>query len=143
MKYIRNTGRYAISFTVMVGALEQKVVLDRKRIYMDTGNIATSGITEVDDKAYAVLKDVPEFKALIEKGELSLVKESELNAGADAKDKKIAELEAKLEKADTAKVEKELADKDKEIADLKAQLEAKGKKAEKPAEEVKDEAEGF
>lgn len=144
-KYIKNNGRYDITFTITVGALEKKIKFLRRRLYKDTGNVAVLGITEVDEDDLKALEKLPEFKAYLKSGVFEEVKEDAFNP-TDAKDKEIADLKAQLEKANTAEVEKELAEKDKEIADLKAQLEAKGKAnkptAEKP-EDKKDETEGF
>ena len=128
MKHIKNTGRYAVSFEIMEGNRAKKIILDKRRIYMDTGNVATTGITAVSDEDYAKLEEIKEFKKLVEKGELALASESELTSNVEAKDKEIAELKAKLKKAENKEVKKELEAKDKEIASLKAQLEAKGKK---------------
>lgn len=143
MKHIKNTGRYAISFVITDGNIEKKIVLDKRRVYMDTGNIATTGITSVDDKVYEKLNELPEFKKLVDKGELSLASDAELTTNVEAKDKEIAELKAKLKKAENKEAEKELKAKNKEIADLKAQLEAKGKKENKEASDDKAEEEGF
>ena len=141
MKNIKNTGRYAVSFEIMEGNRAKKIILDKRRIYMDTGNIATTGITTVSDEVYEKLNEIPEFKKLVDKGELSLAKDAELTSNAEAKDKEIAELKAKLKKAENKEAEKELKAKDEEIASLKAQLEAKGKQTEAPeAEEEKAEA---
>lgn len=144
MKHIKNTGRYAVSFEVMQGNFTKKIILDKRRIYMDTGNIATTGITAVSDEDYAKLEEIKEFNKLIEKGELALASESELTSNVEAKDKEIAELKAKLKKAENKEVKKELEAKDKEIASLKAQLEAKGKQADAPeASDDKADEEGF
>lgn len=145
MKNIKNTGRYAVSFEIMEGNRAKKIILDKRRIYMDTGNIATTGITTVSDEVYEKLNELPEFKKLVSKGELFLASDAELETNVEAKDKEIAELKAKLKKAENKEIAKELEDKDKEIADLKAQLEAKGKQteaseAEKEKEKEKAEA---
>ena len=149
MKNIKNTGRYAISFEIMEGNRAKKIILDKRRIYMDTGNIATTGVTPVSDEVYEKLCEIPEFKKLVDKGELSLATDAELTTDVEAKDREIAELKAKLKKAENKETAKELEAKDKEIADLKAQLEAKGKKensetSEAPAPEAPaPEDEGF
>lgn len=147
MKHIRNTGRYAVSFEIKEGNLTKKIILDKRRIYMDTGNIATTGITTVSDEVYEKLNELKEFNKLVDKGELSLASDAELETNVEAKDKEIAELKAKLKKAENKETAKELEAKDKEIADLKAQLEAKGKKenkeAGKEASDDKAEDEGF
>lgn len=137
MKHIKNTGRYAVSFEIMEGNLAKKIILDKRRIYMDTGNIATTGITTVSDEVYEKLEGLKEFQKLVDKGELSLASDAELETNVEAKDKEIAELKAKLKKAEGKDIEKELKAKDDEIASLKAKLEAKGKK------EAKAEDEGF
>ena len=144
MKNIKNTGRYAVSFEIMEGNRTKKIILDKRRIYMDTGNIATTGITTVSDEVYEKLNEIPEFKKLVDKGELSLASDAELTSNVEAKDKEIAELKAKLEKAENKEVKKELEAKDKEIASLKVQLEAKGKQTEATeASNDKAEDEGF
>lgn len=148
MKNIKNTGRYAISFEIMEGNRAKKIILDKRRIYMDTGNIATTGVTAVSDEDYEKLSEIPEFKKLVDKGELSFATDAELTTDVEAKDKEIAELKAKLKKAENKETAKELEAKDKEIADLKAQLEAKGKKENEGAPETTEateapEDEGF
>ena len=131
MKYVLNEGRYALAFIVKEGALERKVAFDKKRIYLDTGNIATSGITEVDDKTYKALLENKRFKKLIETQELSLVDPKKLlnsDSVNEVLKKENEELKAKLEQVQkqtgNAEIEKELKSKDDEIKDLKAQLEA-------------------
>ena len=42
MKFIRNTGRYAIAFTIVKNDRIVKIELDRRRLFIDTGNIATT-----------------------------------------------------------------------------------------------------
>ena len=143
MRHIKNTGRYAISFEIMEGNRAKKIILDKRRIYMDTGNIATTGITPVSDEDYAKLEEIKEFKKLIEKGELSLASKAELTTDGEAKDKEIAELKAKLKKTENKEIEKELKAKDEEIASLKAQLEAKGKKEDEASGDEASEDEGF
>ena len=131
MKYVLNEGRYALAFIVKEGAIERKVAFDKKRIYLDTGNIATSGITEVDDKTYKALLENKRFKKLIETQELSLVDPKKLlnsDSVNEVLKKENEELKAKLEQVQkqtgNAEIEKELKSKDDEIKDLKAQLEA-------------------
>ena len=52
MKYIQNNGRTAVAFSITLKNRAVKLELDRRRIYQDTGNIATTGFTEVSDEAY-------------------------------------------------------------------------------------------
>ena len=143
MKYVSNTGRYGVAFEVTFNGRPMKVEFDRKRLFLDTGNIATSGITSVEDELYDVLLTNKRFKKMIDEGELKLIEEKDLKGTSEELDVLKAEneaLKAQLEKAgkegNTAKVDKEtkkeLKAKDDEIKSLKAQLEAltKDKKAE-------------
>ena len=148
MKYVSNTGRYGVAFEVTFNGRPMKVEFDRKRVYLDTGNIATSGITTVEDELYDVLLTNKRFKKMIDEGELKLVDEKALKGTSEELDVLKAEneaLKAQLEKAgkkdNTAKedkeTKKELKAKDDEIKSLKAQLEALTK--DKKAEADKDE----
>lgn len=158
MKYIKNTGRYAIAFVITKNNRELRLELDKRRIYMDTGNIATTGITPVEDEDLEELKKIKRFNAMVESEELTILDESEVKTPEENKikalEEKNRELEEKLQKAENAdvkKVEEEkkaLAD---ENANLKAQLEAltKGKKGkgkdkdEKADDEKAVDTEGF
>ena len=148
MKYVSNTGRYGVAFEVTFNGRPMKVEFDRKRVYLDTGNIATSGITTVEDELYDVLLTNKRFKKMIDEGELKLVDEKALKGTSEELDVLKAEneaLKAQLEKAgkegNTAKADKEtkkeLKAKDDEIKSLKAQIEALTK--DKKAEADKDE----
>lgn len=148
MKYVSNTGRYGVAFEVTFNGRPMKVEFDRKRLFLDTGNIATSGITSVEDELYDVLLTNKRFKKMIDEGELKLVDEKDLKGTSEELDVLKAEneaLKAQLEKAgkegNTAKADKEtkkeLKAKDDEIKSLKAQLEALTK--DKKAEADKDE----
>lgn len=156
MKYIKNTGRYAIAFPITKNNREVKIELDRRRLYTDTGNIATTGITPVEEEDLKELKKIKRFNDMVEKGELSILEESEVRTPDGNKikalEEKNKELEKKLkeaEKADVKKVEEEkkaLAD---ENASLRAQLEKLAKsnknkdKADEKADETKVDTEGF
>lgn len=151
MKYVSNTGRYGVAFEVTFNGRPMTVEFDRKRVFLDTGNIATSGITKVEDELYDVLLTNKRFKKMIDEGELKLVDEKALKGTSEELDVLKAEneaLKAQLEKAEkagkegnTAKADKEtkkeLKAKDDEIKSLKAQLEALTK--DKKAEADKDE----
>ena len=153
MKYIQNTGRYAIAFCITKNNREFKLELDKRRIFMDTGNIATTGITPVEEADLKELQKIKRFNNMVKSGDLTILDEEKVKTPEENKIKaledKNRELEEKLQKAENAdikKVEEEkkaLAD---ENADLKAQLEAltKGKKA-KDEDEKKatDDSEGF
>lgn len=138
MKYIQNNGRYALAFEITKGSRNVKIAFDRKRIYMDTGNIATTGITAVEDEDYEKLCEIDRFNKLFEKNEFELTDVTKVE-NAENKVKALEEankkLEDELKKAKDEKVDKEvkkqLDDKDKEINNLKAQLESltKGKKS--------------
>ena len=143
---IKNTGRYALAFTIHKNGKDVVVEFDRRRLYLDTGNIATSGITEVSDEDFELLKKNKQFVKAMETETFSEVTAEELaSTTADsealaAKDAEIAALKAELgKKAPTKKELKEkdeaLAAKDEEINTLKAQLEALSK--------GKDETDGF
>lgn len=161
MKYILNTGRYALSFEIEKGGLKKTIVLDRRRLYNDTGNVATTGVTAIEDDDYELLSNLEIFKKRFadKSCALSLIDEEQAMGKPDPQASKLAEenkkLKEELKKAkdeakksggDTEAVKK-LAD---ENATLKAQLEALTKKNEAPAEtstkasdEKADEGEGF
>lgn len=135
---IKNTGRYALAFTINKNGKDVVVEFDRRRLYLDTGNVATSGITEVSDEDFELLKKNKQFIKALETETFSEVTAEELaSTTADsealaAKDAEIAALKAELDKkAPTKKELKEkdeaLAAKDEEINTLKAQLEALSK----------------
>lgn len=130
MKYIQNKGRYALSFKISIKGRPLNLELDKRRIYQDTGNIATTGITELEEDVYAELAKSESFKTLLKKGELELIDEKELKASTPATDEALVKENKKLvkeaEKAVKAKEEAEaqLSAKDEEINSLKAQLEA-------------------
>jgi hypothetical protein len=136
--FILNKGRYALAFTVTVKNREMRVELDKRRYYLDTGNLATTGITEVSDEILKELEKQRFFNECFEKGIFEEVDKPEINSGADelkVKDAEIARLKAELKeakKSEKAPAKKELEAKDAEITDLKAKLEAltKGKQAE-------------
>lgn len=139
MKYVANNGRYGVAFEVTFNNRPMKIEFDRKRVFLDTGNIATSGITTVEDELYNVLLTNKRFKKMIDEGELKLVDEKALKGTSEELDVLKAENEAlksqlkEVEKKNNkSKEDKELKAKDAEIKSLKAQLEAltKDKKVE-------------
>lgn len=141
---IKNTGRYALAFTINKNGKDVVVEFDRSRLYLDTGNVATSGITEVSDEDFELLKKNKQFVKALETETFSEVTAEELaSTTADsealaAKDAEIAALKAELDKkAPTKKELKEkdeaLAAKDEEINTLKAQLEALSKNKDEAA----------
>ena len=148
---IKNTGRYALAFTIHKNGKDVVVEFDRRRLYLDTGNVATSGITEVSDEDFELLKKNKQFVKAMETETFSEVTAEELaSTTADsevlaAKDAEIAALKAELNKKAPAKKElkekdEALAAKDKEINTLKAQLEALSKNKD---ESAASETDGF
>ena len=162
MKYILNTGRYALSFEIEKNGLKKTIVLDRRRLYTDTGNVATTGITAIEDEDYELLEKLPIFKKRFddESCGLSEIDEEKAMGKPDPQASKLAEENKKLKeelkkakdeakKAGDAEAVKALED---ENATLKAQLEALTKQNEAPAtdteapeasDEKADEDEGF
>ena len=120
---IRNTGRYALSFTINLKGRETKINFDKRRLFLDTGNVATEGVTEISDEAYTELKKYKSFTECFDKGFFKEVTDAELASGNG---------ESEALKAKDEEIRK-LKEKDKEIATLKAKLESLSK----------NEAEGF
>lgn len=148
MKYVSNSGRYALAFNVTIKGKEKKFEFDKKRHFLDTGNIATTGITAVEDDEYEALLKNKRFKALIDSGELILTEASQIEKTEKANDelkaenarlkKALAEAEKKTaKKATKTDTEKELQAKEEEISSLKAKLEALTKT------KTESEADGF
>lgn len=141
MKYIKCTGRYAIAFLITKNNREVKIELDKRRLYRDTGNIATTGLTPVEEEDLEQLKKIRRFNQELEAGNLEILDESDVKTTEESKISKLEEenrqLQEKLkkaEKADVKKVEAEnktLAD---ENASLKKQLEELTKKNKKKAD---------
>ena len=155
MKYIQNTGRYALSFDIVKNGLKKTIVLDRRRLYSDTGNVATTGVTAIEDDDYKLLCELEIFKKRFADKSCSLaeIDEEQAMGKPDPQASKLAEenkkLKADLKKAQEAvkvskdaKAMQDLAD---ENAKLKAQLEnlTKDKKvdAEEKAEDAEEKAE--
>ena len=130
-------------------------------MYNDTGNIATTGVTAIEDDDYKLLEELPIFKKRFadKSCALSLIDEEQAMGKPDPQASKLAEENKKLkEELKKAKDEAKKAGGDTEAvkkledenASLKAQLEALTKKNEAPAEastkasdEKADEDEGF
>lgn len=162
MKYILNTGRYALSFEIEKKGLKKTIVLDRRRLYNDTGNVATTGITAIEDEDYKLLKELEIFKKRFADKScgLSEINEEKAMCKPDPQASKLAEenkklreekeaLEKTMKESKDVKAMKDLA---KENADLKAQLEALTKQndasatdteAPEASTEKADEDEGF
>lgn len=141
MKYVLNNGRYAIAFAIQKDGKEVKIAFDRRRVFLDTGNVATTGITQVEDADFEELKKIKRFANMLKAKELVLTEKSQVETAetkVNALKQEVAELKAKLAEKPETKNDKALKEKDKEIADLKSKLEALTK-----TEDKKDEAEGF
>lgn len=150
MKYILNAGRYALSFEIEKGGLKKTIVLDRRRLYNDTGNVATTGVTAIEDDDYEILSELEIFKKRFadKSCALSLIDEEQAMGKPDPQASKLAEENKKLkEELKKAKDEAKKAGGDTEAvkkledenASLKAQLEALTKKNVAPATEASDE----
>lgn len=133
MKYVKNNGRYAFAYTYNKGALPMKVEFDRQRIYMDTGNIATTGITAIADDVFEALQENKAFVKAMKEGILELVDKPNTStedevARLRAENEK---LQKKLNKDNSAKTIKKLeAEKvqlEKDKADMKASLKSLAK----------------
>lgn len=155
MKYIKNNLDYAVSFSVMDGTKEKKFEFDCRRIYSDTGNVATTGVTAMEDADFDYLyKNCKQFKAFFDRGDLSKTSKEGANAVANKVDEltreneKLKEQLAQKQKEASGEKTAELEAKNKEqaneISSLKKQLEAlkKAKKDDK-ADDKADETEGF
>lgn len=147
MKYIRNTGRYAVAFIITKNNREFKLELDKQRHFMDTGNIATTGITPVEEKDIEELKKQKYFNQLLEKGSLEILEEDQVRSPEENKAKALEEENKKLKeqlKKANKEDNKEVIEANKALTDentkLKAQLEALKKESKK---ETKAETEGF
>ena len=147
MKYIQNTGRYAIAFCITKNNREFKLELDKRRIYLDTGNVATTGITPVDEADLEELQRIKRFNSMVKAGDLTILDEEDVKTPEETKVAKLEaekkELEERLKKAEKADV-KELEETNKnletEVTSLKAKLEALTKQDNTPAV---DTTEGF
>ena len=159
MKYIKNNLDYAISFSVMDGAKEKKFEFDCHRIYSDTGNVATTGVTAMEDTDFDYLyKNCKQFKTFFDKGDLSKTSKEGANAVANKVDeltkeneklkKQLVQKQKEASGEKTAELEAKNKKQADEISDLKKQLEAlkrakKGGKADDKVDDKVDETEGF
>lgn len=154
MLYIKNNLDYAIGFRVKRGKREETFEFDCFRQYLDTGVVATTGVTEVREEDYNYLvTECKQFKKYIEKGYLSKTEKAGALAVADKMDeleKENNRLKAELEKAKkevSAPVDNEEVKKlsDENIT-LKAELEALkkgGKKGKVKGKNSDTDTEGF
>lgn len=154
MLYIKNKMKYPVLFKTVKNDREESFVFDCRRVYKDTGNIVTTGVTPISEEDYKRLYENSKvFKDHIDKDYLAITKESGVTESAnkmtalekenEALKKQLAEKEAST--ASSEELEKTRA----ENESLKAQLEALKKGADDEKEEDKkeedkvDESEGF
>jgi hypothetical protein len=140
MLYIKNNRKYAVAFTVTRDNKPKRYSFDCMRVYSDTGNIATTGVTEIAESDLEWLKkNCLQCKAMLDSGDLALtsapVKDVVDTAKVEKVEKENKVLKAKADKAESEN--KALAD---ENADLKKQLEALKKSKKSKAD---SESEGF
>ena len=148
MKYFKNTKTFALAFRKGEGINGELVDFDCLRVFTDTGNIATTGITQVSDEDFEELSKNKTFLQAIKDKELVEVSEEEVKNPEDklkAKEAEIKDLKAKLKKAEGGKAVEELERvkaesdaKDEEIKSLKAQLEGLSAGAEKADDSEED-----
>ena len=100
MVYIRNNKKYSCSFTVKKDGKPAVFTFDCLRRYTDTGNIITSGVTELSEKDYDWLySNCRQFKDYIDRGVFVKQKTDGLTKAENkvaSQEKRIAELEQKL-----------------------------------------------
>lgn len=152
MLYIKNKVKYPLAFKIVKKGKEEKIVFDCLRIFQDTGNIATTGVTPISEEDFEELYKVKVFKDHVDKGLLVKTKEQGATTVANKMDSLEKEnevlrkqLEEKTKEASMATSE-ELEKTKEENASLKKQLEAlkKEKKAKGNKNKDKvDETEGF
>lgn len=153
MLYIKNNVKYPLAFNIVKNGKEEKIVFDCLRIFQDTGNIATTGVTPISEEDFDELYKVKVFKDHIDKGLLVKTKKAGATAVADKMDslekenKVLKEQLAKKTKEASTATNDELEKTKEENATLKKQLEAlkkEKKKENKDKDKDKvDETEGF
>ena len=52
MLYIKNNVKYPLVFKITKNGKEEKIVFDCLRIFQDTGNIATTGVTPISEEDF-------------------------------------------------------------------------------------------
>lgn len=152
MKYIKNKLEYAVTFKAEKDGRETPFTFDCFRVYQDTGNVATTGVTSIPEGDYDLLyKNCRPFKDFVDTGKLVLTSKAEANSVAgkiddlskenEALKKELAETKKELGTGSSDKVKKlevENKAKDDEIADLKKQLESVKKNTKKTAKKDAD-----
>lgn len=150
MLYIKNNLKYAIAFKLNKGGKEKRFEFDCLRIFQDTGNIATTGVTPIADEDFdALYKNSKVFKDHMDKGYLEKTKEQGATTVANKMDslekenKVLKEQLAKKTKEASNATSEELEKTKEENATLKKQLEALKKEKKGKNKDKVDETEGF
>lgn len=140
MKYVKNNLGYSVKFSLGAGTGEKSYSFDCLRIYSDTGNIASEGITAIDDGEYAKLcAECAPFKKFVERGNLVLVAKPTSSA-AQEKAKEL-ESENKKLKAQLAEANKGLTERtDKKSQEKAKKLENENKSLKEQLEALKKES---
>lgn len=135
MLYIKNTLGYAVAFKLLEeNGVERTFAFDCFRQYSDTGNVATTGVTEIAEADYERLYRIKQFKDFCDTGKL-VKTTADATQSLTVKMDRLEEENAKL-RAELAQKTKEvsvdnsvqLKEKDDEINSLKKQIEALSKK---------------
>ena len=145
MLYIKNKVKYPLAFKIVKNGKEEKIVFDCLRVFRDTGNIATTGITPVSEEDFEALNKLKIFQKHFEEGLLEKTVKQETTAEANRNEALAKENEVlKKQLAEKDKESKKLDETKAENENLKKQLEAlqKGKTKGKSKDKV-DETEGF
>lgn len=147
MVYINNKREFDCAFKLVKDGKEEEFVFGCKRVYSDTGNLAQTGVTAIEDETYNYLyNNCPAFAKQIKEGVFVKQKESGVLAVSnkiDTLEKENASLKAKLEESNIGKESEEtkkLADENKS---LKAQIEDLKKAKSKAKTKQTDVTEGF
>lgn len=143
MKYVKNNAPYSLAFSAGEGVAVRRFSFPTFRVYSDTGNVASTGVTELSDADYDFLcTNCAQFKKMVESGKFTLVSREEAipNLGKveslESENKQLKKQLAEAKKQVTASSDDKEAEKLRdENASLKAQLEAlkKQSKAKKTA----------
>lgn len=136
MVYIKNNKKYSCSFTVNKDGKRTVFTFDCLRRYTDTGNLFTSGVTELSEKDFNWLySNSKQFKDYVDRGVFVKQKTNGLARAEDkvaSQEKRIAELEgllAEKTKEASAATNDTIDKLENENRTLKEELEAIRKKA--------------
>lgn len=145
--FIKNNRDFSVALTVTKDGKDKQFVFDCFRQYSDTGNVATTGITEISDEDFKWLSaNCKQFSKLIEEGKFTKtdMPSNEESEGAKKQAEKLkAENKALKEKA--KQIEDEAKKAKAELNDVKSQLESlkKGSKEADAKDAEESSPEGF